>query len=75
MKTPEQIYISTLAERITSHSNQATQELNALEDEYAVILSSLDLQWRQTVQDLFTSLRTHLEGIAQQTSLMKGERK
>ena len=75
MKTPEQIYITTLAERINSHSSQATQELNALEDEYAVILSSLDLQWRQSVTDLFTSLRTHLEGISTQTSLIKGEKK
>lgn len=62
MNTPEQIYIATLAERTTSLTDQALQELNTLEDEYTVILMSLDLQWRQTVQDLFTSMRSHLEG-------------
>lgn len=75
MKTPEQIYIATLAERISSNTEQALQELNTLEDEYTVITTSLDLQWRQAVQDLFISMRTKLEEIQTQAHVIKGERK
>ena len=73
MNTPEQIYIATLAERTSSLTSQALQELNTLEDEYTVILMSLDLEWRQTVQDLFVSLRSHLEGAQDNLKKMKGD--
>lgn len=75
MNTPEQIYIATLAERISSNTEQALQELNTLEDEYAAILASLDLQWRQTVTNLFTSMRTKLEDIQNQAHAIKGEKR
>lgn len=75
MNTPEQIYITTLAERISSSTEQALQELNTLEDEYTVILTSLDLQWRETVQDLFVSMRTKLEEIQIKAHAIKGEKK
>lgn len=75
MNTPEQIYIATLAERISSNTEQALQELNTLEDEYTAITTSLDLQWRQAVQDLFISMRTKLEEMQTQAHVIKGERK
>lgn len=75
MNTPEQIYIATLAERITSLAEQATQNLNTLEDEHTFILMSLDLQWRESIQELFCEMRTKLEEIQNQGKQLKGEMK
>lgn len=72
MKTPKEIYISTLAERTKNLTEKSQELLNAIEDEFAVQAVCLDLPYRQVVQEYFTDLRTHLESIQTNTKEIQG---